>query len=121
MSLVSPGTAAEEPRNVGHLGDFTTTKRMLLVTALALPVGAASACVAWALLRLIGFLTNVIFYERFDSTRLVAPGGGHHSPLVVLFAQFLRLTADERKTLLVGGSAAGMAATFNTPFAAIML
>src|SRR5699024_2268520 len=38
-----------------------------------------------------------------------------------LLAQFLRLTADERKTLLVSGAAAGMAATFNTPFAAIML
>ena len=32
-----------------------------------------------------------------------------------LFAQFLRLTADERKTLLVAGAAGGMAATFNSP------
>jgi CIC family chloride channel protein len=38
-----------------------------------------------------------------------------------LFAQFLRLTADERKTLLVAGAAAGMAATFNSPFAALLL
>ena len=38
-----------------------------------------------------------------------------------LFAQFLRLTADERKTLLVAGAAGGMAATFNSPFAALML
>ncbi|MEO6887244.1 MAG: chloride channel protein [Jatrophihabitantaceae bacterium] len=171
---------------------------MLVITALALPVGAVSACVAWALLRLIGMITNAIFYERFD-THLVAPGAGQHNPLVILFApiagglviglmarygsekirghgmpeaieaillggskvqprvallkpissaiaigtggpfgaegpiimtggaigslfaQFLRLTADERKTLLVAGAAAGMAATFNTPFAAIML
>jgi H+/Cl- antiporter ClcA len=171
---------------------------MVLITFLALPIGAVSACVAWALLRFIGLITNGIFYERLDTT-LIAPGSTHHNPFVILlapvfgglvigvlarygsekirghgmpeaieaillggskvaprvavlkpissavaigtggpfgaegpiimtggafgslFAQFLRLTADERKTLLVAGSAAGMAATFNTPFAAIML
>lgn len=38
-----------------------------------------------------------------------------------ILAQFLKLSADERKTLLVAGSAAGMAATFNAPLAAILL
>ena len=38
-----------------------------------------------------------------------------------LVAQFLHLTADERKTLLVAGAAGGMAATFNTPLAAVVL
>jgi CBS domain-containing protein len=38
-----------------------------------------------------------------------------------LFAQFLHLTADERKTLLVAGATAGMAATFNAPLASILL
>ncbi|WP_369125540.1 chloride channel protein [Catenulispora rubra] len=38
-----------------------------------------------------------------------------------ILAQFLTVTADERKTLLVAGSAAGMAATFNSPLAAILL
>jgi hypothetical protein len=33
----------------------------------------------------------------------------------------LRLSADERKALLVAGAAAGMAATFNSPLAAILL
>ncbi|HEY8302459.1 MAG TPA: chloride channel protein [Jatrophihabitans sp.] len=183
---------------MSHLGDFTATNRMLLIAALALPVGAISAGVAWALLKLIGLITNAVFYSRVD-TALVAPGVGHHSPWVVLaapvvgglvigvmarfgsekirghgmpeaieaillggskvaprvavlkpvsaavaigtggpfgaegpiimtggavgslFAQLLRLTADERKTLLVAGAAAGMAATFNSPFAALML
>ena len=36
-------------------------------------------------------------------------------------AQFLHLTADERKTLLVAGAAAGMAATFNAPLASVLL
>jgi chloride channel protein, CIC family len=38
-----------------------------------------------------------------------------------VFGQFLQLTAMERKTLLVAGAAAGMAAIFNTPIAAVLL
>jgi H+/Cl- antiporter ClcA len=185
-------------RDVRHLGDFSVTPRMLLVAGLALPVGAAAAVVSWALLRLIGLITNVVFYQRV-ATGLVAPGAIHHNPALVLlapvagglviglmarygsekirghgmpeaiesilmggskvaprvavlkpissavaigtggpfgaegpiimtggalgslFAQFLRLTADERKTLLVAGATAGMAATFNAPLASILL
>jgi CIC family chloride channel protein len=38
-----------------------------------------------------------------------------------IIAQLLDLTADERKTLLVSGATAGMAAIFNTPIAAVLL
>ena len=38
-----------------------------------------------------------------------------------ILAQALKLTADERKTLLVAGAAAGMAATFNAPLASVLL
>ena len=38
-----------------------------------------------------------------------------------IFAQFFHLTAAERKTLLVAGAAAGMAAVFATPVAAVLL
>jgi CIC family chloride channel protein len=38
-----------------------------------------------------------------------------------IIAQLLDLTADERKTLLVAGATAGMAAIFNTPIAAVLL
>jgi CBS domain-containing protein len=38
-----------------------------------------------------------------------------------MFAQFFHLTAAERKTLLVAGAAAGMAAVFATPIAAVLL
>jgi H+/Cl- antiporter ClcA/CBS domain-containing protein len=170
---------------------------MLLIAALALPVGAVAAWGAWALLRLIGLITNAVFYGR-TSVDLVAPGDHHawwlvllapvagglviglmarygsekirghgmpeaieaillggskiqprvallkpvssaiaigtggpfgaEGPIIMtggalgsLFAQFLHLTADERKTLLVAGSAAGMAATFNSPLAALVL
>ena len=181
-----------------ELGDFNVQPRMLLITLWALPVGAFGAGAAYLLLKLIGLTTNVVFYQRFE-TSLVAPGAVHHPWLLVLLApvvgglviglmarfgsekirghgmpeaiesiliggsriepkvavlkpisaaisigsggpfgaegpiimtggaigsilaQHLRLTADERKTLLVAGAAAGMAATFNSPLAAVLL
>jgi CIC family chloride channel protein len=180
------------------LGDFNVQSRMLLIAAWALPVGALGAGAAYLLLKLIGLTTNVVFYQRFE-TSLIAPGARHHAWLLVLLApvvgglviglmarygsekirghgmpeaieailiggsriepkvavlkpisaaisigsggpfgaegpiimtggaigsilaQHLRLTADERKTLLVAGAAAGMAATFNSPLAAVLL
>jgi H+/Cl- antiporter ClcA len=48
---------------------------------------------------------------------IIMTGGAFGS----LVAQRFHLTAAERKTLLVAGSAAGMAATFGTPLAATML
>ena len=181
-----------------RLGDFTATPRVLVVAALAVPIGALAAGVAWLLLRTIGLITNLVFYSRVATT-LVAPDAHHHNPVLIvaapvlgglvigllarygsekirghgmpealeailtggskvaprvaalkplasavaigtggpfgaegpiimtggafgsLVAQFVHLTADERKTLLVAGAAGGMAATFNTPFAAVML
>jgi CBS domain-containing protein len=38
-----------------------------------------------------------------------------------MIAQFFRLTSSERKTLLVAGAAAGMAATFGAPIASVLL
>jgi chloride channel protein, CIC family len=48
---------------------------------------------------------------------IIMTGGAFGSVL----AQFLHVTAAERKTLLVAGAAAGMAATFNSPLAAVLL
>jgi H+/Cl- antiporter ClcA len=171
---------------------------VLLICAAAVPVGAASSVAAFALLRLIGLITNALFYQRV-STSLTAPGAAHHPWWLVLFvpvagglvvgvmarygsekirghgmpeaieailvggsrvqprvaalkpvsaaisigsggpfgaegpiimtggavgsilAQLLKLSADERKALLVAGAAGGMAATFNAPLASILL
>ncbi len=190
-------TAAAPARR--RLGDFELTPRVLAITAVALPIGALSALLALALLRLIGLTTNLVFYWRWD-THLVAPGaiGSQHAWLIVvapvlgglvigvmarygsekirghgmpeaieailtggsrvqprvallkpisaaisigtggpfgaegpiimtggaagsILAQSLHLSADERKTLLVAGAAGGMAATFNAPFASVLL
>jgi chloride channel protein, CIC family len=67
-----------------HLGDFTLTARVLQICALALPVGLLAALAAWCLLRLIGLFTNLFFYGRWE-TKLVAPGAGPHSWLLILF------------------------------------
>ncbi|MGC4960768.1 chloride channel protein [Gordonia sp. DT101] len=179
-------------------GDFAVDRRMLLITAWAVPVGALGAGAAWVLLHLIGLVTNLVFYQRirfdqiapgaqghpwwlivaapilgglvvglmarFGSAQIrghgmpeaieailtrgstIAPrvaalkpvsaavsigsGGpfGAEGPIIMtggaigsILAQHLHITADERKTLLVSGAAAGMAATFNSPVAAVLL
>ncbi|WP_172457835.1 chloride channel protein [Pseudonocardia sp. N23] len=181
-----------------HLGDFTLTPRVLVTIGWALPIGALGAVAAWALLRLIGLITNLVFDGRVDTT-LIAPGAephpawlvmlapvagglviglmarfgsekirGHGMPEAIeailmrrstveprvavlkpisaavsigtggpfgaegpiimtggaigsILAQHLHLSADERKALMVSGAAAGMAATFNSPFASVLL
>lgn len=180
------------------LGDFTLTPRVLVTIAWAVPIGALAAVAAWALLALIGLITNLVFFQRV-STELVAPGAiahpawlvllapvlgglvvglmarygsekirGHGMPEAIeailmrrsrveprvavfkpasaavsigsggpfgaegpiimtggaigsILAQYLHLSADERKALMVSGATAGMAATFNAPLASVLL
>ncbi|GAC1366641.1 MAG: chloride channel protein [Ktedonobacteraceae bacterium] len=59
---------------LGKLGDFTATPRMLLLSALAVCIGIISTFVALILLKLIGFFTNLFFFQRW-STDLVSPAG----------------------------------------------
>ena len=186
------------PNRAAHLGDFTLRPRVLLITVIALGIGAASAGAAWTLLHLIGLVTNLVFYRRFgfellapadadappwlvllapvagglvvglmarfgsekirghgmpEAIEAILVGGSRVSPRVAvlkpvsaaisigsggpfgaegpiimtggavgsILAQLLRLSADERKTLLVAGAAGGMAATFNAPLASVLL
>ncbi len=187
-------------RRPGHpreLGDFTTTARVIPLSALAVGIGILSTFTAWALLRLIALFTNAFYFGRV-STAFVSPAGnrlgwaavlvpvaggliiglmarygserirghgipealesilingsrvqprlailkpvssaisigsggpfGAEGPIIMtggalgsVIGQVLRLTAAERKTLLVAGAAAGMSATFATPVAAVLL
>ena len=179
------------------LRDFTTTPRVIPISAMAIVIGVIAAYVAYFLLKLIGFFTNIFYYHRID-TALSSPAGNHlglwaiavpvigslivglmarygsekirghgipeamesilmngsrvHPRLAVLkpisaaisigsggpfgaegpiimtggafgslIAQLFHLTSAERKTLLVAGAAAGMAAVFATPLAAVLL
>ena len=49
------------------LGDFRTNGRVLLLCALAAPIGAIGACVAKALLWLIAVITNLAFFHRLSA------------------------------------------------------
>ena len=187
-----PAPAVED-----ELADFSTDLRMLLLSAMALVIGAIGAWVAYALLWLIAAITNLAFYLRFSAgpatpeknhlglwialvpvagalviglmarfgsekirghgipealeaillgrsrieTKVavlkplsaaisIGTGGpfGAEGPIIMtggafgsIFAQQFHLSAAERKTLLVAGAAAGMAAVFATPVAAVLL
>ena len=196
-SSAGSSSAGRPPHHLSHLGDFTATPRMLAICALALVVGVLAAYVAYALLKLIGFFTNLFFFGRVG-TSLISPAGHHlglwvilvpvagglvigfmarygserirghgipeaieailmsgsrvapkvallkpisaaisigsggpfgaEGPIILtggafgsLIAQFFHLTSAERKTLLVAGAAAGMAATFAAPIASTLL
>jgi len=48
------------------LADFTTNRRVLLLSAMSLLIGAVSVVVAWILLQLIALVTNLSFYQHFS-------------------------------------------------------
>ncbi|HEY7119879.1 MAG TPA: chloride channel protein [Tepidisphaeraceae bacterium] len=180
-----------------RFGDFTRDRRLLLLSLLALPIGAMGAGIGYALVWLIGAITNVSFYLRWSATfvqptrdvlgawvivvpaiggliiglmarygsekirghgipealeailigrsRLnlrvailkplssavsIGTGGpfGAEGPIIMtggafgsLFAQLFSLTSVERKVLLTAGAAAGMAAIFDSPVAAVLI
>jgi CIC family chloride channel protein len=75
LSEISMQTVAAKAR-YEELGDFTTTSRVLPISALAMGIGALCALVALVLLRLIGLFTNLFYFGRW-STALVSPAGNH--------------------------------------------
>ena len=188
--------ASRSLKNPQRLGDYSADYRMLILALMATVAGTGGAFSAWALLKLIAFATNVLWYgnfsfapaviadrgpllvlfipvlgglivglmARFGSDKIrghgipeaietilygesklslkvallkplssavsIGSGGpfGAEGPIIMtggaigsLFAQLFRLSAAERKTLLVAGATAGMTGIFGTPFASIML
>ena len=186
-----PSTTAER-----SLGDFTITPSVLRMIPLAVIIGALGAGISLALLDMIGFFTNLFYYQRL-SVSLVSPaantlgalaivipiGGGlivglmarfgseqirghgipeamerilingsrvqprlailkpissavsigtggpfgAEGPIILtggavgsIVGQLFRLTAAQRRALLVAGAAAGMSAVFGTPVAATL-
>ncbi len=55
------------------LADFTTTPSILRLVPLAIVIGALGAGISLALLDMIGFFTNLFYYQRI-SVHLVSPG-----------------------------------------------
>ncbi len=81
-SETAKGKAASKLRN-DTLGDFTTTKRVIPISALAMVIGLVCAFVALGLLRLIGLFTNLFYFGRWN-TSLVSPAGNHLGVYAVL-------------------------------------
>ncbi|HEX8732799.1 MAG TPA: chloride channel protein [Ktedonobacterales bacterium] len=67
----------------GELSDFTTTPRVIFITALAVVIGAASAVISLLLLRAIGLFTNLFFFQRWNFA-LVSPAGNKLGLLEVI-------------------------------------
>jgi CIC family chloride channel protein len=72
--VLRPPAKASSVLKVETLRDFTTTWRVIPISGLAIVVGVVAAYVAVALLKLIGFFTNLFFYQRV-SDRFISPGG----------------------------------------------
>jgi len=72
-----------KPAKAHGLGDFTTDARVIPISLAAIAIGCLSTVVAWALLRLIGFFTNLFYYHRLDTT-LVSPAGNHLGAWAIL-------------------------------------
>jgi len=89
-------TADREDR----LADFTRDKRILLLSLMAVVIGAISAVVAKALVWLIAVFTNLTFYQRFSSD-FISPTN-HHLGVLVIFAP------------VVGGLIIGLMARFGS-------
>ncbi len=49
-----------------HLRDFTATPRMLVIAVLAAAIGAVGAGLAWLLLKLIYFCTNIFYFQTWS-------------------------------------------------------
>jgi len=171
--------------------------RVIIISAIAVGVGAAGAVIANLLTHLIGFITNLAYFGRlsgeftspstarwgawsvfvpiigalivglmarygaaairghgipevmervlYNRSRIspkimflkplsaavaIGTGGpfGAEGPIIAtggavgsLVGQLIHVTADERKTLLAAGAAAGMAATFGSPMSAVLI
>lgn len=66
-----------------ELADFSTNRRVLLLSAMALVIGAFSALVAYILIWLIAAITNLAFYHRLSAVP-ATPQGNHLGYWVVV-------------------------------------
>jgi CIC family chloride channel protein len=71
------------PASADELSDFTRDKRILMLSAMALVIGAMGAVAAYALLKLIALATNLFFLQRFSFAE-GAPAEHHLGAWVIL-------------------------------------
>ncbi|MCC7162713.1 MAG: chloride channel protein [Anaerolineae bacterium] len=66
-----------------RLADFTTDRRVLLLSGMAVLIGAVSVGVAWILIELILLMTNLAFYQRL-SLQEVSPADNQLGVFVII-------------------------------------
>ncbi|HEY5303307.1 MAG TPA: chloride channel protein [Acidimicrobiales bacterium] len=80
---MSDFTGIEESNAQRRLGDFTATPGILALVPLAIVIGVIGAAISLALLDMIGFFTNLFYFQRI-SWHLVSPYGNTLGPISVL-------------------------------------
>src|ERR1051325_1133888 len=83
-----------------RLADFTRDKRILILSLMAVVIGALSALVANALVWLIAVITNLVFYQTFSSA-FQSPANNHLGLVVILVP-------------IIGGLVIGLTARFGS-------
>src|ERR1051325_6367413 len=83
-----------------RLADFTRDKRILILSLMAVVIGALSAVVAKILVWLIAVITNLVFYQTFSS-QFQSPANHHLGVFVILVP-------------IIGGLAIGLMARFGS-------
>src|ERR1043166_5814904 len=83
-----------------RLADFTRDKRILIISLMAIIIGALSAVVAKILVWLIAVITNLVFYQKF-SAEFQSPSNHHLGVFVILVP-------------IIGGLAIGLMARFGS-------
>ena len=66
-----------------ELGDFTTSRRVLRISLLAVGIGVVAAFIAFALLRLIALFTNIFFFQRL-SFAPASPADNHLGVFIII-------------------------------------
>jgi len=87
------------PGRPEELGDFTTTLRVIPISALAMLIEVVCAFVALALLRLIGLFTNLFYFGRWNPS-MTSPAGNHlgfFSVLVPIGGALINLEEERRR------------------------
>src|ERR1044071_7517630 len=83
-----------------RLADFTRDKRILILSLMAVIIGALSAVVAKILVWLIAVITNLVFYQKYSS-EFQSPTNHHLGAFVILIP-------------IVGGLVIGLMARFGS-------
>ncbi|HZQ46385.1 MAG TPA: chloride channel protein [Verrucomicrobiae bacterium] len=83
MTNIKESTADSLHLATDSLSDFTTDTRVLLLSAMALLIGAMSAVVAYVLVWLIAVITNLSFFHTFSSAH-TTPQEAHLGAWVIL-------------------------------------